>query len=145
MIVFRLVHGLRAQTVSALPQDHQLKIDDRVASDFFNLNADYPDPFLAGTDSVIKDTLAKVDHPQIRQPDNVTPPTASPAQPITSFIQYNGMISNPQGKVSIAIVTIHGKEYILKEGERTEGVIIKKIKKDKVTILYKEKLYSIRQ
>jgi type II secretory pathway component PulC len=48
-----------------------------------------------------------------------------------------GIIANPEKKLQIVILSINGKEVLLRQKERKEGVLVKKISRDKVSIEYK--------
>jgi hypothetical protein len=54
-----------------------------------------------------------------------------------------GMIGNPEKKLKIAIITLHGKELLVKEKEKHDGVLIKKIDRDKIGVVYKAKYVEV--
>jgi hypothetical protein len=53
------------------------------------------------------------------------------------------MIANPAKKIKIANISIQGKEYLVKERDRVEGYMIKKITAGILIITYKGKKFTI--
>jgi len=70
--------------------------------------------------------------------------TPAPAmESVTSILQLSGIIANPQKRSRVAIITLRGKEYLVREKEKIEGITIKKIERDRIRILYKGELVTI--
>jgi len=101
------------------------------------LVASYPDPFL-------KDMALPVE-PVVQQVAVV--PAAPPPPPIdVSFVQYMGMISNvDQPKNKVGLVSVQGKEEMVKEGDVVAEVRIKKILPSEVKVVYKGKEFVVRK
>ena len=60
-----------------------------------------------------------------------------------SFVKYSGYLRNPGSKKLIAILTIHGKEAMLAEGESEGQVKLLKNMLDSVRISYEGKIRTI--
>lgn len=145
-IIYRIVGGMSGTDVPVAAARPRLKIETPIARGSFVLFADYPDPFIPEPDSI---DLIDVKKNTTGAPMTVlaTPPMASlkPAPPPTleSFLQYSGMIGNPDKKLKIAIINLHGKALLVKEKEKHDEVLIKKIDKDKIGVVYKGKYVEI--
>jgi type II secretory pathway component PulC len=121
-----------------------------IRDDNFVLYADYPDPFLPETDTSNADNLsvrkgpvnAGTAIPGVNTVLNSNPEIIT-EKTVQGFLQYTGMISNPQKKLRIAIISIHGKEVLVKEKERIEDIRIKKIYEDRIYVLYKGNYYTV--
>jgi hypothetical protein len=111
-----------------------------VQKDTFSLLANYSDPFLpfsADTADLLLDSLSTT---------TVSTTSVSMAKEPdvdVSFIQYLGMISNVEKKNKAAIVSIRGKEVIIREKEAVEGITFKSITTGKISIVYKGKNFNI--
>lgn len=108
--------------------------------DTFSLYANYPDPFIPDTNTTITTTMGT---------SAVTPSQSAASQlPAAtkvdiSFIQYHGMITNPSKKIKMALLSIHGKETMLREKESGMGVTIKKMSGSKLVLIYLDNTYTI--
>jgi hypothetical protein len=109
--------------------------------DTFSLLNNYSDPFLP--EAAEGDTLMEINTGKTVLPTAVITSPPLPEKIDISFIKYLGMIANPDKKLRAAIVSVKGKETIIKEGSQIEEVTIKKVTADKIDILYKGKKYSI--
>lgn len=131
-IIVRVFGGLSRPTPPPWQAPRQQVIAAQPASDSFVLFADYPDPFLPDPDS-ITDIAAKSTSPY---PSPAGTPALPPPPPLKSMIQYIGLIANPQKKVKIAILNINGKEVLLREKGKKDGLLLIKIERDKVIVDY---------
>ena len=114
----------------------------KVNTDTFNLYADYPDPFLPDDSTAAGQTTVKTaNSPAAAGP--VAPESHPTDQIVAGMIQYNGMISNPKKKSRVAIITLHGKEYMVREHDKVEDVKILKIEKNRIEIVYKGEPFVI--
>lgn len=141
-IIYRVVTGLGGPSEPVTRERLIAKKEFQRKADSFNLYVDYPDPFLGSADSTIIDTVAK------KNPSVALDASTSPVKPIAmemvaAVIQYNGMISNPKRMSKIAIVTIRGKEYLVREKQKIEDFYIGKIEKNSLSITYKGDPFTI--
>jgi type II secretory pathway component PulC len=142
-IAYRIVHGFSADKVAIVPANTPLKNQLTAVADTFVLYADYPDPFLEAVDSLQQDTIAKKNSvPVLTTPATALAP-ALPKEAITAIIQFNGIITNSKTKLRIAIITVHGKEHLVKEHEKVEGILIRKITKEAIRIIYNGESFTI--
>jgi len=138
-IIVRVVGGMSGPSLPVPQPVRQQIAAVQIAADSFVLYADYPDPFLPEPDSVDDIELKKTNagaYPAVPPPVIAAPAIATPPA-LKSFIQYVGIIANPEKKLQIVILSINGKEVLLRQKERKEGVLVKKISRDKVSIEYK--------
>ncbi|HEY4205250.1 MAG TPA: hypothetical protein VGM31_00495 [Puia sp.] len=141
-ILYRIVRGLGSSSPLTQAAPIHLASELRPASDTFRLNADYPDPFLPQPDSLEKDTVLR--------PSQLPMPVSQPSisnvpleEPVGNIVQFNGVMGGPRNKRRVAIVTVHGKELMVREGEKIEGINIRRIRKNGIDILYKGKSYFL--
>ncbi len=146
-IVYRVVKGLSQDEVAAPVTHAPVLAQAPVAEEAFVLNADYPDPFLPDADTATVEPVVKT--PAVAAPASTPPPAGTPSpaavprESITDIVQFNGIIANPQKKSRVALLTIRGKEYVVREKERVSDMLIRKIAADKVTLIYKGRSYQV--
>jgi len=142
-IIYRVVAGMSGPESQVIPVKKQTAAPPARVSDNFVLNADYPDPFIPEADTLSAiETKKTVAGPVT--PVTAPPVVSAPPEPaVSSFLQYIGMIGNPGKKRRIAILSLHGKEILVKENEKKDGVLVKKIDGDRIRIVYKGKVYII--
>jgi len=137
IIIFRIItaqnEGAIKREVTAPPKSAQPIYDS------FSLNADYPDPFLPDTTLILPASQSKKNNAAQIQ----TNAPIEQSKPDINFIQYIGMISNPQKKIKVAIVQMHGREYLVREKEEFGEVTFLRIEKGGLSVLIKGKMYKI--
>jgi len=146
-IIYRVAGGLSSGT-QAIPLPIPVSRNElKLNSDTFALNADYPDPFLPDADSAAADTIStRKISPALSAANAGAAGSAShvpTSESVAGIIQLGGIIMNPQRRSRIAIITLRGKEHLVREKEKVEDVYIKSISKDKIRILYKGELFTI--
>lgn len=145
LIIYRVIKGLGEDDTKIFGNNVKKKIDYIAAPDSFVLLSNYPDPFLPADSITDTTTLTK----DIGPTNNPSPiPSLSVTQPEPpkfdpSIIQYLGMISNPEKKIKVAIVSIAGKEYMASEKEKITDYLIKNITSNNIVISFKSKTYTI--
>ncbi|HXB10120.1 MAG TPA: hypothetical protein VNW04_23515 [Puia sp.] len=146
-IIYRIAGGLSSGTQPIPPSVVASGNELKISSDTFALNADYPDPFLPDADSAATDTVTdrKVAPPLSAGNANAAGGASHPPTPesVAGIIQLGGIIANPQKRSRIAIITLRGKEHLVREKERIEDIYIKSIGRDKIRILYKGEIFTI--
>jgi len=60
-------------------------------------------------------------------------------------VGYLGRIKNDKLKKPVAILLINNNEYMMKEGEENEGVLLKKILNDSLEIMFEKKILYVRK
>jgi hypothetical protein len=107
--------------------------------DTFSLLANYSDPFLlVSMDDDLPDTVALK-----TEITKTTTPVIQETPVDISFIQYLGMISNVEKKTKAAVISIRGKETIVREKDVVEDIQVKSISTGKISIVYKKKNFNI--
>ncbi|PWG78042.1 hypothetical protein [Pararcticibacter amylolyticus] len=114
-------------------------LDEYQLKDTAKLSLNYRDPFSG---------QAAVPEPVVAENQNAKPFIASappPPPPVNwSIIHYTGYIVNSGLKRMVAIMNINGKEYMLSEGQKAEGVTLLKNYRDSVKVSYQNKTKYIR-
>lgn len=149
-IIFRVAGGVSGPDATPAVIPHPVKKEVAALPDSFVLFADYPDPFIPE-----EDTLDPIGGKKTPAPPAGTAPATTtgtgamgtipkPAPPpVTSYLQYIGMIGNPEKKLKIAIISLHGQEILLREKEKREDLVVKKIEKDRIQVVYKGKTLEL--
>jgi hypothetical protein len=146
-IVFRVAGGISGTETAAPVTRPRVKASAPVVSESFVLFADYPDPFIPEPDS-LDEIEGKKNGFAAAGPAGanalvVSAPKPAPPPTLQSFLQYVGMVGNPEKKLKIGIINLHGKELLVKEKERHEEVLIKKIDKEKIGVIYKGRYVEV--
>ena len=142
-VLYRLLHGLGDKDLPVATTHGFKEVYVESPADTFSLYADYPDPFIPEIDSVSSADLQKKSGP-IDFKNNVTQPVDNTALTIAA-IKYNGVINNTEKKVTVGIITINGKESLVKEKDKVNDITIMKIQKDNMRISYKGKSFFIKR
>jgi hypothetical protein len=126
-VIFKIIKGLGSKETVTTSMYKAAFINYDQPRDSFTLMLDYSDPFLPGDEDASVADSAVLTLP-VKDP--------LPAKPVydLSKIQYFGMITNPEQKKKVAILSISGKEYMVKEKDRIDEILIKKITKDKLIV-----------
>jgi hypothetical protein len=138
VIIYRVVTTLKKDKPALLPVNKkQVIIKNETGAKDFEIVADYRDPFL-GTQ--VRKEIAKINT------------TAKPKQkmiPVSNLqwpqIKFGGIIKNQQSKHPLALVTINGKEKIIKEKETVLELTLSKIYRDSAEFIYKNEKRIIRK
>jgi hypothetical protein len=135
MIVYRVVNGLGAATVPASVQRAPVAAVPVSAVDSFQLYADYPDPFLGENDSTSADSVAA--KTALSAPAaGAAPVPVVTAESLAGWLQFKGVVSNPGNRRRVAIISIRGKDYLVKVNDQIEGVRIERIEKSGLLVAY---------
>jgi hypothetical protein len=151
LVIYNIIKGLAKDDIpKAITNNPMPKVDYSIKNDSFIIN--YPDPFIPEIDTLQQkmDSLNK----QLKAtvPVTITPPpppfqnitSIPPSKPDVSFIQYLGRVTNTEVKNKKAgFINLRGKDVMIKEGQKIEDIIIKKIEKNKLTIFYQKQQLSI--
>ena len=142
-IVYRIANGLSDKDTIVVKAFTPQKNEIGIILDSFTLYADYPDPFIPEKETVDSAIYSKVNIPPkpTNFPNSETPKINQ--EIVAGIIQFNGIVINPQNKSKIAIVSVHGKELIVREKEKVEDIVIRKIDRDRLKIMYKGRAFTI--
>jgi hypothetical protein len=129
-IIYKVINGLKGNDDKVQESFRTAKFDYSTPKDSFSLIADYPDPFMPGNDRADfeNDTAYKIPAKEIDS-------KISQASKPEINIQFFGMISNPEKKKKVAIISISGKEYLVSEKEKIDHVLVGKIFREKITVV----------
>jgi hypothetical protein len=135
MIVYRVVSGLGAATVPASVERAPVAAVPVAAADSSQLYADYPDPFLGDNDSTSADSVAA--KTALSAPAaGAGPVPAVTTESLAGWLQFKGIVSNPRNRRRVAIISIRGKDYLVKVNDQIEGVRIERIEKSGLLVAY---------
>lgn len=139
--IYQLVTGfsgteVRQQKKISLPA----VADSAFVEDDFALINNYRDPFFGKVFTERKPVVRS----SVKKPEAPPPaPKVPELPPDLSFISYRGMIRNHKTNKEVALVSIHGREYMVADGDSVQHVIFAKNYKDSLSIIYKGKNCSI--
>ena len=144
-IIYRVAGGLSGPDKPVAAVYHKPKAEAAVVREPFVLFADYPDPFLPEADSIeLVDGKKTGTAPGPAGYAPGSAPRVEPPEPtVQSFLTYVGMIGNPAKKLKVAIISLHGKEMLMKEKEKREGIVLRKIDKEWIGVVYKGKYVEV--
>ena len=137
-ILFRIVNAMGDKRPPVISRNElPATISTEQGNRHYILVAQYADPFL-------KDVALPVE--LMAQP-LAAAVVAPPPPPVdVSFVQYMGMISNVnQPKNKVGLVSVQGKEEMVKEGDVVAEVKIKKILPSEVKVVYKGKEFVVKK
>lgn len=143
LVIRSIINGLQNNDNSQTIIHPNIAIADyNIKADSFFLFADYPDPFIPETDT-LQQQIDAIDE-QMKaatvdaQRNQVNSDT--PAKIDMSFIHYEGMVANTDVRNKKAgFINLRGKDVMVKEGQKIEGVLIKKINKQSLVIVFQNK------
>jgi hypothetical protein len=129
LIIYKIINGSGHRDSAAPLLSVKGETSYHSPQDSFILIANYSDPFLPD-DSVDSEEMDKTATAEIKK----EAVTAKPKFDLNKIL-YRGMISNPETKKKVAIVSISGKDYMAKEKERIDEVLIRKITRENLTVI----------
>ncbi|MFN3402668.1 MAG: hypothetical protein ACK40G_01145 [Cytophagaceae bacterium] len=112
--------------------------------DTFDLVANYRDPFLGNLAKVAEDkpVILKAAVPVVKNVPKIKEPEP---EMDWSFISYFGNIKNPQTQKTVALISIHGKDYMVSVGQEIQGVVILNNMNDSIRISFEKKSKVIKK
>jgi hypothetical protein len=141
LIILSIIKSLSSQKAARDEAKLQIHHAQNYFVDTFILIQDYPDPFLPSNDSLdAQDRISNVSN-------RTNPPIVSEDSlfriKINKSVKLNGVIKSSGDKKMIGMITINGKEYVVKSGQIVEDVLISKITKDAVMIVVNKRKFNI--
>lgn len=144
--VFESMGGKGPGPGTAQPVAEALPVADPLL-DTVSLRANYPDPFLRNAGALARQgesrTVRQVSYPAPPAAPAAPAPPATPAvrktntQPDLGFVTYMGSIHNPKSKKIVALLSLHGREYAVSEGEVIDSIRILKTSRDSLKVSYR--------
>jgi type II secretory pathway component PulC len=58
------------------------------------------------------------------------------AESLAGWLQFKGVVSNPRNRRRVAIISIRGKDYLVKVNDQIDGVRIERIEKSGLLVAY---------
>jgi hypothetical protein len=138
IIAYRIVSALKKDKPAVMPANkaHALIKSDTETKDF-EIVANYRDPFLG---QLVKKETGKVISTVKPAPKKIPVSTL-----VWPQIKFGGIIRNQQSKQPLALVTINGKEKIMKEKETVFEITLSKIYRDSAEFDYQKEKKIIRK
>lgn len=138
--VFYQLYGYFFSTPSYVKAEEKAIINiDEIKKDTFSIVADYRDPFLTKKIIPTANHQVAIKTNGASQTKKNTPPTVFK----WPSIQYKGMIKNNNSERRVAIVTVDGKEHIVKEGTTLNELKVVKIEKETITVSFQDEQKTI--
>lgn len=143
IIFYRVFAGLNAEdnvpvNSKAMKEPYFNMVDH--AKDEVILAMNYADPFALTNPEP---------EPVVKSSTPIVPSTPAPLKPLVNWsgIIYSGQIYNRAEKMHVAIISVNGKEVMLSEGERANGLKFIKRIGDSIKVEYQNttKFLSIKQ
>jgi hypothetical protein len=143
LIILNVVKGVSPQKTTNSDIKKRNSHVENYQLDSFVLIQDYPDPFLPSEDS-------------LKEPGNLPPISNKNMQPVISqdsllkvkvnnLVKLNGTIKGSGNKNIIGMITISGTGYVVRPGQIVENILIQKITKESISILYNKRKFYIRK
>jgi type II secretory pathway component PulC len=132
MIIYKIYKTVNGSDDNAIVQFQDTPASSaKLALDTFTLIANYRDPFLG---KIVNDYSERKTNINTGSSKNLAP---IPTKTITPWpsINYMGIIKNQKSSKQNALIQVNGKELVLKEGDKTDGLILRKIQKDSVEFI----------
>jgi type II secretory pathway component PulC len=149
LIIYKVSAGLAGEeeTIGRRLIKPKSSNSDQVLEDTITLIANYKDPFLVKGRSKNFHRSLPLSAASVRP---VRPVVQTPQQPVKEVIQwpsieYMGLIENKDAATRIVILHIAGKQYLLKEKESAEGVLLAKVEKDSLKVVFSKEIKFIKK
>lgn len=147
LVLYNIIQGLSKDEPGKSSNSNQLTMADyTVKNDSFFLFADYPDPFIPEIDT-LQQQIDEIDKQLNVQNGNLTTNHKIASVPIKTdlnFIRYLGTVINKDVKNKKAgFINLRGKDIMVKEGQKIDDIVIKKIEKDRLHFLYQNKKQTV--
>ena len=138
IIGYKIVSGLTAPANDTIATGYKI-LDGAPAAgtnDSVTLLLNYQDPFLKSRYQRRPATatrIGSVNRSIVRPP--VTPPPA-PKEVYWPVIEYNGVIENKAKNTKVVMLKVNNQDFLLKEKQTGQNVLVLKINKDSVLVSY---------
>ena len=133
LISYRLYSTLKKDELSSPEKDRAIiPSSNEIISPNFEISPNYRDPFLGKLVSEKK--IAKQGGSKITPSKQKLP---SPSVP-WPLIKYGGIIKNQQSNSQLVLVTINGKENIMKVNQSSNDILLNKIYKDSIEVVFQK-------
>lgn len=146
LIIYRVISSLNKEPeIESLPNLNSTKKSiDTSGHMAYNLLLNYPDPFGTTDDSSnvlqgINESRSEFNSSISGQLNNAIPKVR------IDFIQYKGLITNPRNHKVVAVISINGKDEMVKNGQILENIRICKITKGEILISYLGGNYRVKK
>lgn len=132
LIIYRMIVGINENNTEtpefAILTDTTVKAN---IPDTFSLLLNYSDPFLSGKIESKQEIIC----PKPTKATMVSAPVKSQAISIPfPSIKYCGLITNKQTNKLVAIINISGSQYLAKQGDRIENIVVERMYNDSILI-----------
>lgn len=131
-IIVRIVKMVRPSVYSGPAVQQQLSEEaDFVVADTFELQIDYPDPFL-------KHAISRAPKKSTGTKQKINTGKSSKKETGVAWpnINYFGIFSDIEDNTSTVLVSISGKNYLMTEGDTKVDVELVKIRRDSILLSY---------
>jgi hypothetical protein len=143
LIFYRIFNSMSDKELPVLPSSPKKMAYFKMVNheeDQVDLKLDYRNPFSASSVEFITDVPKTTSMPKAIVPINMH--IKVPVK--WNSILYTGYINNPTNKQKVAMLTLDGKEFMLTEGQQSNGVKLLKYAKDSIKLQYQNETRYIK-
>lgn len=150
--LYQIISGFMGGEEPVYKKKASVQVQDLVVeNDSFNLRLNYRDPFLGKLPAMAAGSTTRP--VQVRSgrgakpvpPKKQEPVLAPVLKPDVSFVNYIGLIKNQKTGKEVSLVSIHGRDYFMLEGQTEKEVTLLKNRIDSIQIQYKEEQFFIKR
>lgn len=122
--------------IDSLPTELPVNLAKKKKSDStdYKLALNYADPFLK-EEPKPRNSISNKSSNISNKPLPVTIPQKTITEaPKSLDIKYMGLVENKSSGVATGLISINGKSYLVKKGEKVEGILIKSLSAEKLEV-----------
>lgn len=122
--------------IGTLPMERPVNLSKKKQNDSasYTLALNYADPFLKEEPRPRNNNPSKSSSTPSKPVPTIVPQKTFTEAPKTLDIKYMGLVENKTSGVATGLVSINGKSFLVKKGEKVEGVLIKTLTSDKLEV-----------
>jgi hypothetical protein len=104
---------------------------EAVVPDTYQLQLNYPDPFLTTKKTPVRDVRTSPENPNSTPSPKVLTPVAPAAWP---ELRYAGLVQSKDGK-TLGFLSVNGQSHFVKANDVIDEIVVQKIWKDSVRVV----------
>ncbi len=150
--LYQIISGFMGGNEPVFKKEASVNIQEVVwESDSFSLKLNYRDPFLGRSHMTLASSIpegAPLRRSPVRkaEPERKPEPERAPVLKVDiSFVSYIGLIKNQKTGKEVSLLSIHGRDYFMTEGQAEKEVTLLRNMVDSVEIRYKDEQFFIKR
>lgn len=122
--------------IGSLPMELPVNLSKKKKNDSveYKLALNYADPFLKEEPKSRNNNSNKSANTPSKPAQTIVPQKTVTEAPKTIDIKYMGLVENKTSGVATGLVSVNGKSFLVKKGEKVEGILIKSLSSDKLEV-----------